>query len=201
MPTQIKKIFEGFNKEISGHVQWGGRVDCDKPGVYVVAISNSADKQIYLQNAPISEQIIQQWIDYVPKLLLDGMRPSARSLVERLKKFWLPDETIVFIGNAGRSLEAKIGKFYKTKLGEQAAYTSGHWIMTLSDISQLNIYWTITGAEEARDLEKSFIEMFIKNVSQKTKSELYDSANPLPFANLEYPKGNNKKHGIEFPVN
>jgi hypothetical protein len=45
-------------------------------------------------------------------------------------------------------------------------------------------------------VEGKMMERFISGVSEATLSRLWDQDNPFPFANLEYPRGHRKKHGI-----
>jgi len=55
--------------------------------------------------------------------------------------------------------------------------------------------------EKAKDVEERFIKNFIRNVSNESKQQLFDSEHPFPFANLEFPKGTRKRHGLQYQVN
>ncbi len=114
MPTYVKQLFTDSGKEILGQVKWGQKVNCNYPGIYVVAITDSAEKIVCSVDAPISVKIVQDWITYVPKLNLDGKRPRYEDLVNRLKEFWIPDETILYIGKAGTSLKDRVNQYYNT---------------------------------------------------------------------------------------
>jgi hypothetical protein len=201
MPTYVKQLFTDSGKEILGQVKWGQKVNCNYPGIYVVAITDSAEKIVCSVDAPISVKIVQDWITYVPKLNLDGKRPRYEDLVNRLKEFWIPDETILYIGKAGTSLKDRVNQYYNTRLGDPKPHAGGHWIKTLENLSDLNIFWTTSVGEKAKDVEERFIKNFIRNVSNESKQQLFDSEHPFPFANLEFPKGTRKRHGLQYQVN
>ncbi len=44
------------------------------------------------------------WLERVPGLLLDGERPTATQLAARLGSFWLPEQTVVYVGRTSKSL-------------------------------------------------------------------------------------------------
>ena len=201
MPTYVKQLFTDSGKEILGQVKWGQKVNCNYPGIYVVAITDSAEKIVCSVDAPISVKIVQDWITYVPKLNLDGKRPRYEDLVNRLKEFWIPDETILYIGKAGTSLKDRVNQYYNTRLGDPKPHAGGLWIKTLKNLSDLNIFWTTSVGEKAKDVEERFIKNFIRNVSNESKQQLFDSEHPFPFANLEFPKGTRKRHGLQYQVN
>jgi len=233
MPISVEQLFKINGKEIMGQVKWGQSIDCRQPGVYVVAITDSATKIVGLDNAPISNPKVCDWVAYVPTLRLKQFRitngrkiyyddvdieslanglfmsylcPSvwkstSESLVERLKTFWLPDETILYIGMTGSSLKKRVNEYYKAKLGDSKPHRGGHWIKTLANLEQVNVYWTTSEKSEAKSLEQAFLDTFVKNVSRKSLNQLSDPNHPFPYANLEFPKGIKKNHGILFSTN
>lgn len=197
MPTSVKQLFNSNGKEIMGQVKWGQRVNCQMPGVYVVAIATVADEIVCYEDAPISKHLVEEWINYVPQMLIDNQTPTPDQIVQRLKTFWIPDETILYIGMTNVSLQQRVNQYYKTNLGEPRPHRGGHWIKTLNDINQLNIYWTATIGIDAQEVEDAFLATFVTNVSQESLKKLSDQNHPFPFANLEFPQGNRKKHGIK----
>ncbi|MGE5390897.1 MAG: hypothetical protein ACM3PE_07520 [Deltaproteobacteria bacterium] len=201
MPTNVKQLFIESGKEILGQESWGQKVNCKFPGIYVIAMTHVADTFVCSDYAPISEKVVQDWINYVPKLMLDGERPRYVELTNRLKEFWIPDETILYIGKAGTSLESRVSQYYKTKLGDPKPHAGGHWIKTLENLNDLSIFWTTSEGERAQDVENKFLKTFIENVSNESKQKLLDPEHPFPFANLEFPKGTRKGHGLQYQVN
>ena len=90
-----------------GPVHWGNPVRVGGPGVYVVELAAP------VKTAPIDHQLVGHWIERVPGLTLDATRPTARELAVRLGEFWLPDETVVYIGMTNLSIGGRVGAFAK----------------------------------------------------------------------------------------
>lgn len=201
MPTTVEELFEKNSKKILGQAKWGDRVNCDAPGVYVVAMTPIANKMLCFNDAPISKVTVQEWINRVPQMTLANTIPTADMITQRIKSFWMPDETILYIGKAGTSLQTRIKQYYQTALGDPRPHRGGHWIKTLDNLSQLNIYWTTSEGSTAHDLETKFLNVFIQNVSQDSMRALFDPRHPFPFANLEFPKGVRKSHGLKNQAN
>lgn len=197
MPTSVKQLFNSNGKEIMGQVKWGQRVNCQMPGVYVVAMATVADEIVCYEDAPVSKHLVEEWINYVPQMLIDNQTPTPDKIVHRLKSFWLPDETILYIGMTTASIHDRVYQYYKTKIWEPSPHHGGHWIRTLENYKQLNIYWTTTEKSVAQELEHQFLNTFVKNTSNSNFSSLHDPSHPFPFANLEFPKRNYKAHGIK----
>jgi hypothetical protein len=149
-------------------------------------------------NPPLDLGIVAKWIENVPTLKLDGARPTPEMLTERLSQFWLPDETILYLGKAGTSLRKRVGDYHRTPLGAPRPHAGGHWIKTLSLLDRLNVFYALSSNPETD--EDKMLGTFVKNVSSQTKSLLQDPELPIPFANLEFPKGRSKNHGITGAV-
>jgi hypothetical protein len=196
MPTTVSQLFCSSKINLTGRVKWGERVPSRETGVYVVSLS--ADSTLnagILASAPISLEAILLWISRVPKIELDGLRdPEPEAIAKRLSEFWLPDENIVYIGMTDAKLVDRVGEYYATELGDRSPHAGGHWIKTLSNLKSLYIYFAECSMSEIA--EGLLIKTFINGVSDATRSGLLDPKRPFPFANLAYPKGNRKKHGI-----
>ena len=177
-------------------VKWGERIPCQAAGVYVVSLSaGSTLNSGILENAPISLKAIQLWIYKVPTIELDGSGDSEpKAIAQRLSRFWLPDEDIVYIGKTGAKLVDRLKDYYATKLGDRRPHAGGHWIKTLMNLGSLYIYFAECSMPNR--VEGCLLKSFIIGVSETTRSKLFDSQHPFPFANLEYPKGTRKWHGI-----
>lgn len=199
MSLTVKELFNFVGKEIIGKVKWGEKIDCNLPGVYCVSISDDEDILKTIEEYPVSFKAIRDWIDYVPGMRIDGEQPTKEDMKERLSKFWLPKETVLYIGKAGTSLRNRVNQYYRTKLGDRQPHAGGHWLKTLSVINELTIFWTTSGKKEAEELEQKLLRKFVDSIYYR--DELYDSVHPFPFANIEYPRGNRKRHNITKPVN
>ncbi len=160
MPTTVKQLFLESGKDILGVAKWGQSVECNSPGVYVVAITPDADKMVCFDDAPISDKFIERWINCVPHMTLDNESPTIEALTQRLQNFWLPDETVLYIGKAGTSLKTRVKQYYDTHLGASKPHRGGHWIKVLNIICQLSIYWTTSDNEPANVVEHKFLEVF-----------------------------------------
>ena len=166
-------------------------------GVYVVALTEKADTlAATVAEAPISWAAIEQLLMVRPELTLDGQRPTPVQLAKRISAFWLPDETIVYVGLA-TSLCERVGSFYRTPIGARRPHSGGWFLKTLTNLDQLHVHFATTDFEEA---EKEMLRVFVDNVSPETQARLHDPDHPWPFANLELRRGRRKirkLHGIK----
>ena len=199
MPSTITDLFGAADLQLGGPVKWDQPVDCNQHGVYIVSLSpdpNYNDEWL-IDTAPISEEAVARWIADVPGLTVDGRRPKPEELVSRLSEFWLPDEAILYIGcTAGAlGLGRRVQQYYCHVLGNPRPHSGGHWIKALSVLDCLTVFWAPT--ETPYPVEACALKAFVNGMSEKTRMCLRDPDRPFPFANLEYPRGNRKNHGIK----
>ena len=196
MPTTVLQLLQSANLTLTGQVRWGEKVPSQSAGVYVVSLSADPTSNAGIrENAPLSLERVQFWIKRAPTIELDGARnPKPEEITNRLSRFWLPDENIVYIGMTTAKLADRVGQYYTTKLGDRRPHAGGHWIKTLSNLDELYVY--CTECSMPNKVEGKMMETFKSGVSEATLSRLWDQDNPFPFANLEYPRGHRKKHGI-----
>ncbi len=203
MPSTILDLLTSVGLDVCGKVNWGERIPDDLPGIYIVSLSdNPSNMGNLFEKAPLSLESINEWIGRVPILKVDHSRPTADILATRLSQFWFPDETILYIGKASRSVRQRVRQYYNTDLGYPRPHAGGHWLKTLLMINKLNVYWTLTETSEAK--EAQLLQIFMQKVSSRSKEQLHDAMLPLPFANLEIKINNNlyrKRHGISRQVN
>jgi transcription elongation factor GreA len=173
---------------VDGPARWGYPVSSRAPGVFVFELPEG------LAKAPIDHAALRRWLEYVPDLRLDGSRPTPNALATRLAAFWLPREPILFVGRSTRALGPRVAAFYATRLGDARPNPSGHWLKTLSTMSQLRLWWAETDAHE------EFVDALLGEVAERTDpavaAALPDPTTVLPFANLETATGAPKEHGI-----
>ena len=196
MPSTVIELLNRSNLELAGKVKWGERVSKNAQGIYLVSLSNNPRENDGISNkAPVDVTKVSFWINKVHSIELDGVRnPPAEKMVERLSRFWLPDENILYIGRTTQPLSKRVRQYYYTKLGNQGPHAGGHWLKTLSNLDDLYVYYAVCSTP--KDKEDELLGSFIDNVSDATKTILLDPIRPFPFANLEYPRGTRKKHGI-----
>ncbi len=171
-----------------GPVRWGSPVRAGGPGIYIVELAAP------LKSAPIDHQLVAHWIERVPGLTLDGARPTQRELAVRLGEFWLPDETVVYIGMTSLSIGGRVGAFVNTRLGDRRPHSGGHWLKTLSVLPDSRVWWATTSAPE--EYEDALLSAFAQGVSPESKAALRDSTVVLPFGNLQTATNERRQHGI-----
>jgi hypothetical protein len=196
MPTTIAEVFAaaGIEPERITSVTWGTKPETSSAGVYVIAVTRKLFTcEDMLAKAPLAEAEFQQWLQVCPKLTLDGSRPQSHQLIARLGRFWLPDEVAVYIGLAS-SLSGRLQGYYTTPIGARRPHSGGYFLKLLSDLDQLWVHYaTCTDSSEAED---RMLRRFCNNVAANSRQILHDAAHPFPFANLEWPRGVRKAHGL-----
>ena len=185
---------------ITGSVSWGTRPPCDQPGVYVVSLHTDPNEGHGLSEAPVSKAAVAAWIDRVESLTLDRGRPTTVALMQRLARYWLPDEAIVYIGKA-TSLRRRLGQYYATPLGDRRPHAGGHWIKTLTNLTSLTVHYAeLDNVADAGAMEKAILLMFSQAVSSQTRAAHPQQALTIPFANLEIRGVGRRNHGIRHAV-
>jgi hypothetical protein len=120
MPSTVADVFTAAGVLPAGVVRWQTAVPQPKAGVYVVSLTDDiASTGGARADAPIDRARLEHLLAVRPELLLDGARPTAAELVDRLRRFWLADEVVLYIGLASRSV--------RTRVGPSASTTRRHW--------------------------------------------------------------------------
>jgi hypothetical protein len=207
MPSTVASVFRAAGVRAGGVALWGRRpglppAGTPGTGIYVVALTprvNRVDRS--LANAPIAAPAIDVLLNRRADLTLDGTRPTRQQLMRRLGAFWLPDETVLYIGlagprgsHAGRELPHRVGEYAKTRLGAKRPHSGGWPLLTLSCLRDLYVHYAYCTEVDA--VERAALAQFGAKVSEATRTSLHDSAAIMPFANLEAPRGNRKAHGV-----
>lgn len=177
-PSAAVDLIEGAGLNVGGHARWGAIHGANKPGVYAVEWDRAVDA------APIDLAAVEEWLERVPSLRLDGARPSASQLSVRLAEFWIPGNTVVYIGLTTSTIAKRLRQYERTPLGDRRPHAGGHWLKTLRDYERRTIVtWAYT--EDVSPMEHELITAF--DIA---------GARSLPFANLMHPSGWRKAHGI-----
>lgn len=178
-----------------GVVRWGTPVPCTEPGVYVVSTDEDGSSLATTFNtAPISRPAVDELLSIRPELTIDGSRPTSAALELRLASFWLPDEVVIYIGLAGTSLVDRVNAYYKTPLGARSPHAGGWFLKTLDPEVPRWVHWA-RSTKPGRS-EDAMLKHFCAGVSERSLQLLADPRRPFPFANLEWPPGVRKRHGI-----
>lgn len=200
VPSTVSSIFAAAGLKPHGVVRWGHAVLERRPGVYAVALSDDPRTLPNLPTeAPISYPAVEHLLAVRPELMVDAARPTTRSLASRIASFWFPDEVVLYIGRAGttarpRALGARIREYYTTPLGAGKPHSGGWFLKTLGNLGELSVHYV--RAEDPESAERDMIQEYCRNVSGAALDSVRDPSRPFPFANLEWPKGVRKIHGI-----
>ena len=200
MPSAVDELFDVAQVAPGGVVRWGNAVPEKRSGVYVVALTDRTNVVAgCLPAAPIDRRAVAALLEVRPELTLDGARPAIEALATRVAAFWAADETVLYVGRAGvaarpRSLHERISEYYKTPLGARRPHAGGWFLKLLSNLDQLFVHYAPAGDPEAA--ENEMIRAYGARLSAATRRTLRDPDHPFPFANLEFPKGVKKAHGI-----
>jgi transcription elongation factor GreA len=171
-----------------GPLPWGRPVPGRSPGVFVVELPEP------LSTAPIELTRVGKWLEHVPGLLMDGARPTSRALVARLASFWLPSQTVLYVGATAATISGRLAAMGRTTLGDRRPYAGGHWLMTLRALPSTRVWWAATEAIE--EYEDALLAAFAATVPASERAALRDPEVVLPFANLRRPTGERKASGL-----
>jgi hypothetical protein len=127
---------------------------------------------------------IEAWIERVPGIRVDGAPTDAKALRKRMDGFWIPSETVVYIGRAGTDVGGRVRAYYRTPLGDSRPHAGGHWLKTLADLDRFRVWWAET--DDPVEAEASLLWAFAEQ----------HAVGFLPFANRQDAAGDRKDHGI-----
>lgn len=194
MPTSVAEAFSAVGLVRDGVLQWGTRPPEPTPGVYIVSLTDSLDGfDGVLVRAPLAKAVFEDWLQICPGLTLDDDRPTVEQLMDRVGRFWLSDEVILYIGLA-TSLSTRLGQYYTTPIGARRPHSGGYFLKLLSNLQELWVHYARTN--DLDTAEDAMLRCFTEAVSEGSKRELFDPGHPFPFANLEWPPGVRKAHGL-----
>jgi hypothetical protein len=195
MPTTVAEAFAAVSLSRDGVVKWGTEPAISKSGVYIVSLVESLDTcDGKLNEAPLERAKFQRWLKVCPELTLDGNRPTVQELMNRIRGFWIPDEVILYIGLAGIPLSTRLGQYYSTPIGARSPHSGGYFLKLLSNRN--NVWVHYAQCSDFNRKESGMLRRFCEHVSQDSRRTLKDPVHPFPFANLEWPPGTRKSHGL-----
>jgi hypothetical protein len=201
MPSTVDEVFEAAGVRPAGVVPWleppAPPAADSATGVYVVALPAP------LPTAPIAADAVQALLDVRPECRLDGKVPTVESIVDRLAQFWFPDEVVLYIGCAPKrarrpsrgEVSNRVGEYYKTRLGARSPHAGGWFLKTLSNLAEVRVNYGYCA--DVLEAEGEMLGCFAGAVSTTSRAALHDRERVMPFANLEFPKGLGKNHGID----
>ena len=186
--TSAPALLQSVGLLADGPGQWGRPVPASGPGVFIVELPAP------LPAAPTELTRIGKWIERVETLRLDGSRPTSKALAARLAAFWLPSQTVLYIGASEVSVRRRVAAMATTELGDRRPAAGGHWLKTLRNLDTTRIWWAATDATE--EYEDALLEAFAAGVPDIERIGLADPVTVLPFANLRRATAARKSTGV-----
>jgi hypothetical protein len=195
MPSTVSAVFAAAGLVPEGVVRWGTPIPRNDPGVYAVALIDQIDDLARERlPCPLSPRALDELLDVRPELRIDEARPDRDTLAQRLAALWFPDEAVAYIGLAGTSLRSRVRAYYSTPLGARRPHAGGWPLKTLSNLMDLWVHYA--ACADPLEAEHEMLGAFQAEVSSSSRAALQDPDLPIPFANLEWAKGQRKRHGI-----
>jgi hypothetical protein len=195
MPSTVAAVFAAAGLKPEGVVPWGTPISQAASGVYAVSLTGQVDVPAAAAlPCPLSSDSLTELLHVRPELRVDGIRPDRDALAQRLAALWLVDEVIAYIGLAGTSLRSRVRAYYTTPLGARRPHAGGWPLKTLSVLDQLFVHYAT--CSDPGEAEGEMLGAFQAAVSSSARAALHDPELAIPFANLEWAKGQRKRHGI-----
>ena len=191
--SSVRELFEHGAVAYAGTVRWGEDVPLAGPGIYIVATTHDPGDASGLLRAPLALDSLSLLLETRPEATVDGAAADIHRLAEGLNLMWPVGEPVLYIGLAGYSVQARVRQFYATRIGARGPHAGG-WPIKMLEGQSLWIHFgasKVPGAAEA-----AMVDHFVDRVPVSTKQTLADATAPLPFANLRFPTGRSKRHGL-----
>ncbi|MGX1591388.1 hypothetical protein ACWICO_09710 [Glutamicibacter sp. NPDC055491] len=195
MPLSIRELFAAADLNPAGVVKWGDLTIPNVPGVYCVSWSANAEathvnRDVYIPSASAYTELLS----ICPRISVDGALATPSKLADRIGRFWIPNEPVLYIGMAGTSIRARVGQYYSTKLGARTPHAGGWWLRTLESLDQLYVHFA--ACDDASTREQCMFAAFAASIDPGHRSQLFDAERVAPFANVDVAKGIYKRHGL-----
>ncbi len=180
-------LFRAVGLTPDGPARWGAPIRVAGAGVFVVEWPTSTDR------APVDISAVGTWLARVETLRVDGERPTGKGLAARLAAWWLPGETVVYVGSA-KALGRRVAALAATPLGDARPNPAGQWLKALRGFEGTRFWWAATDAAE--EYEDALLEAFAAGVPAEVAGVLPDASLVLPFANRRRPGGKLRADGV-----
>jgi transcription elongation factor GreA len=181
-------LLRSVGLDVDGPARWGDKPASRAPGVFAVEATTTS------RTAPLDSVELRRWLERVPSLRLDGERPTEATLSERLGSFWVPGETLLYVGRTSKSLAGRVAALYATELGYSRPHAGGHWLKTLRDQKRLRIWWAETDAPE--EYEDALLTAFAEGVPAGHAAGSANGGPLLPWAVLASPTAGVRDTGL-----
>ncbi|MFH1474896.1 MAG: hypothetical protein ABIG85_03455 [Chloroflexota bacterium] len=187
MPIDPTSLFRAVGLTPDGPARWGAPIRAPGPGVFLVEWPAPAER------APVDISAVGTWLARVAALRVDGERPTGKALAARLAAWWIPGQTVVYVGS-GKALGRRIEAMAATPLGDARPNPAGQWLKALRGFDGSRLWWATTNAAE--EYEDALLEAFAAAVPAEATAAFPTGAPILPFANRRRPGGPIRADGI-----
>lgn len=191
-PMGAAALLRAIGLRPDGPVRWGRPLTTREPGLYLVELAEA------LPAPPIELTRVGKWIERVPNLQLDGLRPTSKTLAARLASLWLPSEVILYAGATSGSLGGRVLALARHAIGDRRPHADGHWLHLLTGIEHARIWFAETDAPE--EYLDAALDTFAAGLPSSLPPGRPARALSLPWANLRRPTGERQVHGITGSV-
>ncbi len=171
-----------------GPALWGAPLRSSRPGIFVVELASPHAEM------PVDHHALRTWLERVPDLRLDGRVPTPHELAADLRRWWLPGETVLFIGSTTKSLGGRAAALAATPIGDRRPFGSAWRLRVLKDLTKLRLWWAETDAAE--EYADAAFGAFAAGVDPASAARLPDPRLVLPYGNTEAPDGRRDEHGL-----
>jgi len=96
--------------------------------------------------------------------------------MDRIRRFWILDEVVLYIGLAGTSLSTRLRHYYTTPIGDRRPHARGYFLNLLSNLDQLWVHYARHPDPELA--EDRMLRRFCELVSHDSRRSLQDPAHP-----------------------
>ena len=193
----------GVNPNRLHTIRWGEPMRNSTIGIFFVSLSAKPDANaMVLSEAPLDETKLSAWISSPGDILcLDGEPCTDTGLLrQRMNQFWLPEESIVYIGQVFSmgGIKKRIDQLYKTGPGKRMQNVDGYWIKSLRNLNEMYIHYiSVMNAEQ---ISAGIIARFSSQAKcgPNVRPDKLASETIVPFANLQNKMPYLKNHGITW---
>lgn len=194
MPSTPEQLLSQRRLSRHDRVAWGTVPTTTSPGVYVVHADEATPSPRFVTDR------LHAWLERAPKMTLHHQTPDAKALRAYLHGYWLADERVLYIGTA-TSLRARLGQFFRHRLGDTRPHRGGHWLLTLTALDRCGItYARAESPADAKAGEGEALRRFVRSVSDQSRAAHPNPELPLPFANMVHADRRRKQTALQHQV-
>ncbi len=206
-PRTAPELIRDVGLIADGPAQWGRPVRRSAPGVFLIELTAP------IPSPPLDLALVGKWLERVPELRLDGVRPGSKELLQRLAAFWLPSQPVLYVGSTPGSVAGRVAAIARTVPGDRKPASSGLWLHFLRNLADVRVWWAGTDAPE--EYEDALLDAFAAGVPKSERAALpafppggadaagaagADPQAVLPWAVLRAPSGARRATGIANPL-